>query len=130
MSNKEMRKKIMESEFTEIDGVHHFLASGKYKDTHGVPLAFQMIWCKEYGAKLSLLHFADYMIKSGAKVDGIMREIQEAITDSGENVDISKIRDFCMSEYEVQRGMIFEYLFLDMESAKTWAAPRIKLFLS
>ena len=93
---------------------------------NGMPLSATLQLAEEHGVEVSLLHFADQLSKNGAKNTTIINLVREATVDVLGSPKTPQIAQFLSSSYEDQREQIFNYLYGDVETAKSWANGLIK----
>jgi hypothetical protein len=95
---------------------------GKLFYQEGFPISMSVSELAIKGIEVSLFHVADECLKNGwsAKTtyNKLISDFQDDI--SGHKYDTQSVYDFCFSTYEVQREMIFNYLFGTPENAKNW----------
>lgn len=90
---------------------------------NGFPISIAVSELAKHGYEVSLLHAADECIKNGWSPETTARKLKDDFADfldKKESIDISLLETFCYSSYDVQRKMIFKYLFENVENAREW----------
>lgn len=99
---------------------------GKLFYEKGFPISMSAKELSKQDITLSWLHVADECLKHGWSAKTTYNKIQADISDSGERqFDINLLKEFCYSEYEEQREMLFKYLFTNEETASKWLASKL-----
>ncbi len=85
-----------------------------YQD--GFPVSLTISELKEKNIKVSLLHIADECLKHGwspkTTYINLKNDFLDDIYQEGNKEDrLTLLKEFCDSDYEKQRSMIFNYLF-------------------
>jgi hypothetical protein len=81
---------------------------GKMFDQDGFPIQITIEKLKEQNIEVSMFHVADELIKLGWKCKTIESKLCE---DYVGETPIEQLKTFIWATYEIQREMIFEYLF-------------------
>lgn len=93
---------------------------------HGVPISMIITKLSLKGVEVSLFHVADECMKNGWTAKTTYNKLAEDFQDSNsETTDFNKLQEFCFASYERQREMIFDYLFVDVASAKSWLRNKV-----
>ncbi len=97
---------------------------GKLFYENGFPISMAVSILKERGIEVSILHVADECMKNGWSAKTTINKLKADFEDDIDKnvVDFDKLVEFCNSDYETQREMIFNYLFKqrsqDVKSSK------------
>jgi hypothetical protein len=87
---------------------------GKMFYQEGFPISMAISEFKKKGIEVSILHVADECLKNGwspkTTFNKLKADFEEDI-DKQNQYDLELLRSFCWNSYEMQREMIFEYLF-------------------
>lgn len=111
---------------TTIDGQMIVIGGiGKLYYQDGFPIPMAISHLKKKGAKVSILHIADELLKNGWRPDRVHQRLKAECEDviAGDNldpIDWEEVRRFCYAEYEDQREMIFRSLFTSRLDALNW----------
>lgn len=93
---------------------------GKMFYQDGFPISLSITECNKQGIEVSYLHIADELLKNGWKSETVLKRLGEDHQDDVEKNNKypeKELREFVYKEYEDQREMIFNYLFVDREQA-------------
>ncbi len=82
-----------------------------YQD--GFPISMAISILKEKDIEVSMFHVADECMKNGWSAKTTINKLKADFEDDIDknNFDLDELNKFCLSEYEEQREMIFNYLF-------------------
>jgi hypothetical protein len=86
---------------------------GKLFYQDGFPISLSVTELKKKGVEVSILHVADECLKNGWSAKTTYNKIKSDFEEDidGNTFDFDLLKNFCYSDYEQQREMIFEYLF-------------------
>lgn len=86
---------------------------GKMFYQDGFPISMAVSELKKRGIEVSILHVADECLKNGWSAKTTYNKLKADFEDDIDKnaVDLNLLENFCFAEYEVQREMIFQYLF-------------------
>ena len=100
--------------FSRINGrVVCLKGVGKLFYQDGFPISLSVQALKERGVTVSIFHVADECLKHGWSPKTTFTKMKE------EEVDVEGLYEFCFSDYETQREMIFDHLFKDI-NVREW----------
>jgi hypothetical protein len=87
---------------------------GKMFYQEGFPISMAVSELKKQGIEVSILHVADECLKNGWSAKTTYNKLKadfEEDIDKENKYDLETLERFCWSDYEIQREMIFKYLF-------------------
>lgn len=86
---------------------------GKLFFQEGFPISISVQKLKNENIEVSILHVADECLKNGWSAKTTYNKIKVDFEEdiSKQILDTKQLYDFCYSDYETQREMIFNYLF-------------------
>lgn len=87
---------------------------GKMFYQDGFPISMAISELKKNGIEVSILHVADECLKNGWSAKTTYNKLKadfEDDIDKENRCDLKLLEKFCLSDYDGQREMIFQYLF-------------------
>jgi hypothetical protein len=102
--------------FVNIDGKNIVIKGiGKMFYQEGFPINMAITYLREKGIEVSIFHIADELSKHGWSNETILRklrfDLEDTIVGDQKYTNFDELKIFVYASYEVQREMIFEYLF-------------------
>lgn len=95
---------------------------GKMFYETGYPISMAIDEARKKGYEVSIMHIADECLKNGWSPKTTYNKLKSEFEDDTEkkSYDIEKLKDFCFADYEKQREMMFDYLFVNQGEADTF----------
>lgn len=86
---------------------------GKMFFQDGFPISMSISELKKQNVEVSIFHVADECLKNGWSANTTYNKLKADFEDDidGNEYDLELLKQFCNSDYDSQREMIFQYLF-------------------
>jgi len=86
---------------------------GKMFFQEGFPISLAISNLHKKGIEVSIIHVADECLKNGWSPKTTFNKLKADFEDDTEHnkYDLKLLKEFCFSDYDTQRELIFQYLF-------------------